>query len=136
MMKFVLVALGGAALSLVSASPAPMPAVAPRQGGNSWMGTNLYFLQGLSDSEQNSYIDFLANAGAKVVRVWMNRQSKGCQKGSNLSNDIPSFEDQVGEYNWETLDALDSVIDKIAKAGMKVIISPHDSNSLLGDYRK
>ena len=136
MMKSILVALGGVALSFVSASPAPISAMAPRQKGNSWMGTNLYFLQGLSDSEQDAYIDFLADAGPKVVRVWVNRQSKGCQKGSNLSNDVPSFEDQLGEYNWETLDQLDKVIDKIAKAGMKVIISPHDSNSLIGDYRK
>lgn len=130
MMRSVLVALGAMALSLASASPAP------RADGHSFMGTNLYFLPGLSDSDQDSYISRMASAGAKVIRVWVNRQNPGCEKGSKLAH-VPAFEDKaIGQYESATLDALDKVIDKIAKAGMKVVISPHDSNSLIGDGRK
>ncbi|KAI1813737.1 glycoside hydrolase family 5 protein [Poronia punctata] len=103
----------------------------------SWMGTNLYFLQGLSDSDQDAYIDAIASYGVKVVRVWANRQSGGsCEKGSKIEKDLPAFETTVGEYNFETLDALDLVMEKLSQKGIKVVISPHDGNSLIGDYRK
>ncbi len=119
-MKSVFSALSAAALSLVvSASPTVSSAPAARDGDHSFMGTNLYFLQGLSDADQDAYIGRVASAGAKVVRVWVNRQSADCEKGSRLVNDVPAFEEEaLGEYRWETLDALDKVIAKIAAASM------------------
>lgn len=102
----------------------------------SFFGTNLYYLQGLSDSAQDSYIEAMSSAGLKVIRVWINSQGEGCQKGSYLTQAVPHFETEIGTYNYETLDALDKVIKKISDKGMKVVISPHDANSLIGDYRK
>lgn len=102
----------------------------------SWAGTNLYYLQGMSDSDQDAYINKLSSYNTKVVRLWVNGQSKGCQKGSNIVRDIPPLETTLGQYNKVTLDELDKVLVKLAARNMKAIISPHDANSLLGDYRK
>ena len=105
-------------------------------GSGSWAGTNLYFIQGLSDSDQDAYISKLASYNTKVVRVWVNGQSKGCVKGSNIVQDIPALETTLGQYNDVTLDALDKVLVKLAAKNIKAVISPHDANSLIGDYRK
>lgn len=102
----------------------------------SWAGTNLYFLQGLSDSDQDAYISKLSSYNTKVVRLWVNGQSKGCQKGSNIVQDIPQLETTLGTYNDVTLDVLDKVLVKLAAKSIKAVISPHDANSLIGDYRK
>lgn len=102
----------------------------------SWTGTNLYFLQGLSDADQDAYISKLQSYNTKVVRLWVNGQTKGCQKGSNIVRDIPQLETTLGQYNKVTLDELDKVLVKLAAKNIKAIISPHDSNSLIGDYRK
>ena len=47
-------------------------ALEPRasNSSNSWAGGNLYFLHGLSDSDQDYYINTMASNGAKVVRLW------------------------------------------------------------------
>jgi mannan endo-1,4-beta-mannosidase len=101
-----------------------------------WMGANLYYLQGLSDSDQDAYIDAMSQDGAKVVRVWVNDQTEGsCEKGSLIAVTVPQLETTIGEYNNATLDALDKVILKLSNKGIKVLISPHDANALLGDYR-
>lgn len=105
-------------------------------GSGSWAGTNLYYLQGMSDSDQDAYINKLASYNTKVVRLWVNRQSKGCQKGSNIVRDIPALETTLGQYNKVTLDELDKVLVKLVAKNIKAIISPHDANSLIGDYRK
>lgn len=105
-------------------------------GSPSWAGTNLYFLQGLSDSDQDAYINKLSSYNTKVVRLWVNGQSKGCQKGSNIVQDIPQLETTLGQYNDVTLDVLDKVLVKLAANNIKSVISPHDANSLIGDYRK
>ena len=105
-------------------------------GSVSWAGTNLYYLQGLSDADQNAYVDKLAEYNTKVVRLWVNGQSKGCQKGSNIVKDIPQLETTLGQYNKVTLDELDRVLVKLAAKNIKAIVSPHDANSLIGDYRK
>lgn len=102
----------------------------------SWMGTNLYYLQGLSDPDQDTYIGKMAEDGAKVVRVWVNAQTAdSCQKGSRIAVTVPPLESAIGKYNDETLDALDKVMAKLSDHGIKSLISPHDANSLLGDYR-
>lgn len=104
--------------------------------GNSWMGTNSYYLQGLSDADQDANIAAMAKDGAKVARVWVNGQTAGdCQKGSLIASTVPPLETTLGDYNHATLDALDKVIVKFSAKGIKALISPHDANSLLGDYR-
>lgn len=103
----------------------------------SWMGANSYYLQGLSDSDQDAYISQMAKDGAKVVRLWVNAQTAGsCAKGSMIATTVPALEDTIGQYNNETLDTLDAVMVKLNKNGIKALLSPHDGNSLLGDYRK
>ncbi|KAI1318401.1 hypothetical protein F5Y16DRAFT_406341, partial [Xylariaceae sp. FL0255] len=134
-MKASLLTLGALALSSASAAPALF-----ERGATQWMGTSLYFLQGLSDSDQNTYIDALSNYGIKVVRIWANSQAGGnaCEKGSQIATAVPAYETSIGSYNSATLDALDYVMNKLVANGIKVIISPHDGNSLLGngDYRE
>lgn len=106
------------------------------QASPSWAGTNLYYLQGLSDSDQDAYISKLSSYNTKVVRLWVNGQSKGCQKGSNIVQDVPQLETTLGQYNDVTLDAVDKVLVKLVAKNIKAVISPHDANSLIGDYRK
>ncbi|RYP26563.1 hypothetical protein DL768_011703 [Monosporascus sp. mg162] len=103
-------------LSLVSASPTN----APPQNEDSWMKTYLTWRP--SEPE--------------VILVWANGQSAGCQKSSNIVNDAPQSEATLGQCSYGTRDAPDNVADKRTRAGMKALISPHDSNSLVEDYRK
>lgn len=132
-MRVLLVLMGLAvAVGLASASPRPEK----RQSSPSWSGANLYYLQGLSDADQDAYIQKLSEYNAKVVRLWVNAQSRGCQKGSMIVRDIPPLETTVGQFNQVTLDELDKVLVRLASRNIKAIISPHDSNSLIGDYRR
>ncbi|KAI1213559.1 glycoside hydrolase family 5 protein [Annulohypoxylon truncatum] len=134
-MKVSTLAILGALALGVSATPVSQNEA--RAGSKSFMGSNLYFLPGMSDQGQDAYIADLANYGAKVVRVWVNQQSSGsCEKGSKLAVSVPQLETTIGKYNNQTLDAVDKVVSKLAKKGIKAIISPHDGNSLIGDYRK
>lgn len=118
------------AASVISATVLPT-----RSTSKSWAGTNLYFLQGLSDADQDSYIGNLQSYRTKVVRIWVNSQPSAgtCVKGSVIKTSVPELETTIGEYNDETLDAVDRVIGKLCKAGIKVVISPHDANLLPRD---
>ncbi|KAL7785851.1 hypothetical protein V8C37DRAFT_313889 [Trichoderma ceciliae] len=87
---------------------------------NSFAGSSLYFLPGLSSSDQAYYIDTLAYYGAKVVvRVWINQLSTGCVKGSNVVTGVQDFETTIGTYNWDTLANLDKVLAQLVAKGMK-----------------
>lgn len=132
-MKSVLFALSALVLG-AAASPASPIGAEKRSTSKSWAGSNLYFLQGLSNADQDTYIDNLASYGAKVVRVWVNSQPGGhtCEKGSYIANSVPALEDTIGQYNKATLDALDSVLVKLAAKGIKALISPHDANMICG----
>ncbi|KAF4342794.1 glycoside hydrolase family 5 [Fusarium beomiforme] len=103
---------------------------------SSWSGTSNYFLQGMSDSAQDAYIQTLSSYNTKVVRLWVNQAGKGCQKGSQIVKDIPPLETTIGQYNQGTLDEVDNLLVKLSQKNIKAIIYPHDSNSLIGDYRK
>ena len=131
-MKGLLVTVSAALACVAPAAALPEK----RQSSSSWAGSNLYYLQGLSDADQDAYIQKLSDFNAKVVRLWVNTQSKGCQKGSSIVRDVPPLETTLGQYNKATLDELDKVLVKLADKNIKTIISPHDSNSLIGDYRK
>ncbi|KAI2615548.1 glycoside hydrolase family 5 protein [Hypoxylon sp. NC1633] len=128
--------LGLGALALPSASATPV-GLRDASQSKSFMGTNLYFLPGMSDEDQDTYINDIANYGAKVVRVWVNPQSGGsCEKGTKIAVSVPKLEDKLGQYNDQALDAVDKVVNKLAQKGIKSIISPHDGNAFLNDYRK
>lgn len=126
-LSFLLGAFASSTLALLSARSV---------AATSWMGANLYYLQGLSDTDQDAYIDAMSQDGAKVIRIWVNGQTKGsCVKGSPIAVTVPQLETTLGVYNNATLDALDKVILKLSKKQIKALISPHDANALLGDYR-
>lgn len=99
---------------------------------HSWAASSLYFLHGLSSSDQDYYIDTLASFGAKVIRLWVTGLDTGCVKGSNVVTSVPDFETTIGTYNYATLEAIDGVLAKMAAKGMKAIISPHDGNDIHG----
>ncbi|MCJ1440647.1 MAG: hypothetical protein MMC23_001133 [Stictis urceolatum] len=101
-----------------------------KRASNSFAGSNLYFLHGLSADDQANYINTLAGYGAKVIRIWVTGISSGCQKGSNVQANIPNLEEQgIGRYDDTVLEALDKVLAQMAAKGMKAIISPHDGNA-------
>jgi mannan endo-1,4-beta-mannosidase len=97
---------------------------------NSFAGSSLYFLPGLSSSDQAYYIDTLASYGAKVIRIWINGLGTGCVKGSNVVTSVQEFETTIGNYNYDSLAAVDAVLAQMAAKGMKAIISPHDGNDI------
>lgn len=119
------------ALAVAGASAA---AVTPRGNSHSWAGTSNYFLQGMSDDDQEAYLKQLSADGVKVVRVWVNAQAGGrsCAKGSISVSYAPEFETTLGQYNWQTVDLLDKTLVAIGRHGMKALISPHDGNLLHG----
>jgi mannan endo-1,4-beta-mannosidase len=121
-------ALGAAAL--------PSAEVQPRATSKSWAGSNSYFLIGLSDTEQNTWIANMASYGAKVVRIWVNAQEKGsCQKGSTIATPIPDLESTIGKYDDTVLDAIDKVLVKFVAHGLKALISPHDAANEFQPHR-
>lgn len=97
---------------------------------NSFAGSSLYFLPGLSSSDQAYYIDTLASYGAKVIRIWINGLGTGCVKGSNVVTSIQEFETTIGTYNYDSLAAVDAILAQMVAKGMKAIISPHDGNDI------
>ncbi|KAL7945039.1 glycoside hydrolase family 5 protein [Trichoderma barbatum] len=97
---------------------------------NSFAGSSLYFLPGLSAFDQAYYINTLAGYGAKVVRIWINQHTTGCDKGSNIVTGVQDFETSIGSYNWDALAKVDKVLAQLAAKGMKAIISPHDGNDI------
>ena len=100
----------------------------------SWAGTSNYFLQGLSASDQQSYIQQLASDGIKAIRLWVSDQPGGnaCVKGSISVSGAPELETTLGQYNTQTLDLLDQTLVWTSSHGIKAIISPHDGNKLNG----
>ncbi|KAJ6784330.1 hypothetical protein PWT90_07250 [Aphanocladium album] len=129
-MKSTLLALVTLALGAATASPLAERAAT----SHSWAGTSNYFLQGMSDADQDAYLRQLSQAGVKVIRVWVNAQAGGraCAKGSISATYAPEFETTLGQYNWQTVDLLDKTLVAIGKYGMKALISPHDGNLLHG----
>ncbi|TAQ89287.1 hypothetical protein B7494_g2360 [Chlorociboria aeruginascens] len=109
---------------------APLALSAFAGASNSFGGSSLYFLHGLSSSDQDYYINTLSGYGAKVIRLWITGLGTGCVKGSNVATDVPDFETTIGTYNNATLEAIDGVLSKMAAKGMKAIISPHDGNDI------
>lgn len=137
-MKYHLTTLCAFALSTACLATPVVETAMRRATSNSWMGSNLYFLQGLSDADQDNWIDTLASYGAKAVRVWVNAQpgEGSCVKGSKLQYGVPALEaNGLGSYSVETLDLLDRTLVKLAAKGLKAFISPHDANSLNADSR-
>lgn len=98
------------------------------EGSNSFAGSSLYFLPGLSSADQAHYINTLAGYGAKVIRLWINPIKPGCVKGSNVVKTISDFEPTIGQYNYDSLAAVDAILAQMVAKGMKAIISPHDGN--------
>lgn len=132
-MRLSLTIIGAALAAAVSASPTT-PKPSQPEGSKSWAGTSNYFVQGLSASDQKAYISALADAGVKVIRLWVSQQPGGesCVKGSISRNSAPNFEEAIGKYNWKTLDLLDQTLVYLEEKGIKALISPHDANLLNG----
>lgn len=104
-----------------------------RQGhGKSWAGTNNYFLQALSDADQQIYVAELVAKGIKVVRLFINGHVAGCEKGSLRVHALPELEEQIGQFNNATLDAVDKTIALLWQNNIKVILSPHNGNLIYG----
>lgn len=118
-------------LGLATASPLDL---GRRATSKSWAGTSNYFIQGLSAEDQQAYLKQLAAAGIKTIRLWVNSQSGNgaCVKGSVSATSVPELETTIGQYNNETLDALDQTLVWVGQNGLKAIISPHDGNKLNG----
>lgn len=129
-MKFSTLSLAAFALG-VTASPASLDR---RATSKSWAGTSNYFLQGMSDSDQETYLQQLSNDGVKVIRLWVSDQpgNNNCVKGSVSVSYVPEFETTIGKYNWQTLDLLDKTLVALNKHGIKALISPHDGNKFHG----
>ena len=129
-MKTNVLAVAALAASAVNASPYKRSS----SSSHSFAGTSCYFVQGLSDSDQQAYLSALASGGVKTLRLWVAGQPGGgnCVKGSISVTGASDFETTIGQYNYETLDLLDQTMVYAQKVGIKVIISPHDGNDLGG----
>lgn len=120
-------------MRLLNLTPALLLAAAA--SAKSWGGTNNYFLQSLSDEAQIAHIRELAAAGVKVIRLWVREQpaDQQCEKGSLRTQSCPALEHEGSNApDPLTLDLLDKTLLNIHNEGkgMKVILSPHDANSV------
>jgi hypothetical protein len=116
-MKSAIISAGLVSLAML---PAARAVPHSRRSSNSFAGSNLYFLHGLSASDHQAY--------QCVAPNWVNGLSAGCVKGSHVVGDIAEFETSIGQYNYDTLAQLDAVLAQTATKGIKAIISPHDGN--------
>lgn len=116
-MKFSLLALAGA-----FAAQGAMAA-------QSFVGNNLYYAAGLQQSDQDTYFQSLQSAGVKVLRVWLDGESSD-QKGTKI-NTFPPLESQIGQYNDQVLENIDSLLETAVKHKIKLHITIYSQNSLL-----
>lgn len=68
------------------------------------------------------------------MRLHVSAQEGGDQDPVTFvwSPDVPRFEDELGKYNWETLDAIDYTLTLLEEYNIKAIIVPHNADMLGG----
>ncbi|KAJ1548419.1 hypothetical protein HK405_003272, partial [Cladochytrium tenue] len=96
---------------------------------DSFAGINSYFLHTLSDSDQNTVLDAIANANYRVIRIFIVHVYEG-NKGTSATgvNDIE--ENAIGSYDDTVLGMIDNFMLKCYNRGLKLIIALHDRYSL------
>ncbi|KAI8610842.1 hypothetical protein BC830DRAFT_1172385 [Chytriomyces sp. MP71] len=105
-----------------------------------WAGANSFFLHSYTQPEQTEIVTNLANAGIKVIRVFISTFNAGMkQSDSNvLSNNVYmqdlEYTNLGPNYNDQNLVALDWLMQLVASKGMKLILCAHDRWMLDGTY--
>ncbi|KAH9949069.1 glycoside hydrolase [Amylocystis lapponica] len=100
-----------------------------------WTGSNLYYAAGLYDEDADTLLKGLQSIGMKVLRVWLDPEESGAQKGTPL-NPFPALEPtQICNgnetcYNDTVLERYDAFMLKAHSYGIKLLISMHSFNSL------
>ncbi|KAI5925019.1 beta-1,3-mannanase [Camillea tinctor] len=89
-------------------------------GASSFAGSELYYAAGLNTTQQEYLFSNLQDSGIKVLRVWLEADST--LKGS-----------EPGVWNDEVLNRLDDVMVTAQRYGIKLWISIHSYNTLLGN---
>jgi mannan endo-1,4-beta-mannosidase len=117
---YVATANAAAAAAAANASPA-----LPRN----WAGVNSFFLHALSEADQNEVIQNLHDANVKVVRIFISGTYAGFKGSSSV--DIKDVEtDEVGAYDDDILDLVDSLMLRMSQKNMKLIVTLHDRYAL------
>ncbi|KAH9946937.1 glycoside hydrolase [Amylocystis lapponica] len=102
---------------------------------NSFAGSNLYYAGALYDNDSETLLKGLQSAGMKVLRVWLDPEESGSQKGTKL-NPHPALEDKgicngdASCYDDTVLQRYDAFMIKAQQYGIKLLISMHSFNSL------
>eukprot|EP01102_Stenamoeba_stenopodia_P005032 TRINITY_DN15535_c0_g1_i1.p1 TRINITY_DN15535_c0_g1~~TRINITY_DN15535_c0_g1_i1.p1 ORF type:complete len:421 (-),score=62.75 TRINITY_DN15535_c0_g1_i1:55-1275(-) len=100
---------------------------------NSWAGANMYYLWACNQTVRQEYLQTMANADLKVLRIFLlnscTEYSIDCQ-GYNTCDDVPDVENPVGVWNDEILGRVDDLMVDAAKFGIKLTIALHDRWSL------
>ncbi|KAJ6151697.1 glycoside hydrolase family 5 protein [Penicillium chermesinum] len=105
---------------------------APRVfAAKSFAGSNLYYAAGLSSDEQETLFSGLQDAGAKVLRVWLDAEDSP-QKNTTFTSYPPLESDKPGSWDDTVLNNLDDVMFNANKYGIKLLISIHSYNALAG----
>ncbi|KAI8610173.1 glycoside hydrolase superfamily [Chytriomyces sp. MP71] len=105
-----------------------------------WAGANSFFLHSYTQPEQTEIVTNLANAGIKVIRVFISTFNAGMkQSDSNvLSNNVYmqdlEYTNLGPNYNDQNLVALDWLMQLVASKGMKLILCAHDRWMLDGTW--
>lgn len=102
-----------------------------------WASSNLHYVAGLNQNQQEFLFSNLCKAGVKVICVWLDRQTQGSTKGTLPFINFPDLESKVvGTYENTVLNLVDGVMLTAHKYGIKLMMDMHSYNALAHDvYR-
>ncbi|KAI8611850.1 glycoside hydrolase family 5 protein [Chytriomyces sp. MP71] len=98
-----------------------------------WAGVNSYFLYSLPESDQETILSALADAGVKTVRIFLTSFSPG-GKGTTARGSTDLELDTCGDYNDSVLDQVDAMLPLLSKHGIRLLIAMHDRWNLDGTW--
>ncbi|KAH9923009.1 glycoside hydrolase [Amylocystis lapponica] len=98
-------------------------------------GSNLYYAAGLNNDQATTLLKGLQSAGMKVLRVWLDGEEHGAQKGTSLNafHDLEPSRVCNGAsncYDDTVLERLDNFMVMAHSYGIKLLISMHSWNAL------
>lgn len=96
-----------------------------------WGGVNSFFMHALQQSDQDEIISNLQAAGIKVVRIFITATGTNSKNSASLNApDVEALGKPAGTYDDTILYMIDSLMLRMKRANMKLIIELHDRYAL------
>ena len=87
-----------------------------------WAGASSYFLHALQDGDRNEVLQATADAGLKVLRIFVTHVWANSKNSNNV--EMPDLESWPGSYDDTILNSIDKLMKEAHDHGLKLIIAP------------